>query len=405
MKKLAKFSVIFLVLLLLLSCIMVIQIANSTWHIQILNPEGGGNPSLALDPDGNPHISYCDIINGDLKYAIWTGSAWDIQTVDQYVVDSCLVLDSKGNPSIGYIASGNFLYANWTGSTWSTQTIDTLGVFYSSVLYSSVSLALDFDGNPHICYCYREQGYQNTNINFLKYAYWNGTGWSKQYLDDGLTPSLAVDSNGNPHISYSGNTGLEYASWNGTSWSIQTVGQNIGGSSLVLDASGNPHISYSNANGLMYAKRTNTSWNMQVVDPEVSNPTYDSASDIALDSNGNPHICYCAGDFLKLKYSSWNGSAWNIQTIDPDGGLVEDSLALDSNDNPQIIYSGHSGLKYASKTLWSPIETGIYAVLIGLVIAVVVLAVLLLLRKRQVRKAKNNSPSISAQFHIRLRSD
>lgn len=38
--------------------------------------------SLALDSNDCPHISYCDATSGDLKYARWTGSGWEIEVVD-----------------------------------------------------------------------------------------------------------------------------------------------------------------------------------------------------------------------------------------------------------------------------------------------------------------------------------
>ncbi len=38
--------------------------------------------SIAVDVNSHPRISYYDDTNGNLKYARWTGSLWDIDTVD-----------------------------------------------------------------------------------------------------------------------------------------------------------------------------------------------------------------------------------------------------------------------------------------------------------------------------------
>ncbi|MFB0500330.1 MAG: carboxypeptidase regulatory-like domain-containing protein, partial [Candidatus Hadarchaeaceae archaeon] len=102
------------------------------------------------------------LTNEDLKYARWTGTSWEIQTVDSEgdVGDfTSIALDSGDNPHISYFDRGDFdlEYARWTGTSWEIQTVDNEGVG------AFASIALDFSGNPHISY------YDVTNDD-LKYS-------------------------------------------------------------------------------------------------------------------------------------------------------------------------------------------------------------------------------------------
>jgi hypothetical protein len=237
-----------------------------------------------LDSSGNPHISYFDLSNGDLKYTAWTGSAWNTQTVDSggtvggygYVgYYTSLALDSSGNPHISYYDSinGDLKYAAWTGSAWNIQTVDSTGD-----VGSFTSLALDSSGNPHISYS------EQTNA-YLTYAAWTGSAWNIQTVSSTSTGhafgdycSLALDSSGNPHISYRNTAiygSLNYAAWTGSSWDIQTVDSSSGNvgefTSIAVDSNGNPHISYyDQTNGdLKYAV---------LVSSQTSTPTPTSTS-------------------------------------------------------------------------------------------------------------------------------
>jgi len=332
---------------------------NPAWSIETVDSEGsvGKYNSIAVDSEGNPHISYYDYTNNYLKYAKWTGSEWTIQTVDStgygYIGDyNSIAVDSADNPHISYLdwLNGDLKYAKWTGSEWTIQTVDSTGY-----VGEYTSIAVDSEDNPHISY------YDDTN-NYLKYAKWTGSTWTIQIVDSAgygnmnVYTSIAVDSADNPHISYYDVTHdyLKYAKWTGSEWTIQTVdsAENCLGaySSIAVDSAGNPHISYyDEANGnLKYAKWTGSEWTIQI----VGWGHMGECTSIALDSAGYPHISYFIGyPKYYLQYAKWTGSEWTIQAVDVDTGYwrISNSIAVDSTGNPHISYydDTNEDLKYA----------------------------------------------------------
>jgi hypothetical protein len=281
---------------------------GSSWSIQsidqtIYRSHGNGESSLALDSQGNPHVAYQDY-KGFLKYASWNGSNWNKQTVDPSIYTNgypSLVLDSNGYPHISYSylyvnpddsndISDCLKYAIWNGSVWNIQIVDQTNIGRYNCL------VLDSTGNSHISY----EGDKG-----LMYASWNGTDWDIQNIDQhGTDSSLVLDSCGNPHISYLDydlNHDLKYASWNGTGWRIQAVTQNAGSGSLILvdslalDSSGNPKIAYYDRGqgNIKFASWNGTNWNLQIISQTGEN-TFGGIGrlSLALDPEGNPHICY-----------------------------------------------------------------------------------------------------------------
>jgi hypothetical protein len=382
------------------------QTSNINWNIQTVDDKTGGGlestgkASLALDSSGNPHMSYSDHLDG-LKYASWSGSNWNIETVCSggSSTSSSLALDSQGNPHISFSQSINgfnsLCYASWNGSNWKIEVVNpNIGLHESCP-----SLALDSAGKPHISY----SDYLDESGSHMNYASWDGSKWNLQTLEQtgavGYS-SLFLDSLGKPHIGYNYNSfKLRYASLVGSDWQIQTVDDadyiKLSSSSLFLDFNGNPHLCYIKGVGigesgydLKYGSLNGSGWTIHEID-HFGNLWGDCS--LVLDLGGKPHISYNVGDndVGVLKYAVWDSSKWNIQTVEESKHALYSALALDSNNNPHICitntaYLGHGTwlgeLEYASIT--APSDTTAYqsnnSILIwstvGLAIIVVVAA-------------------------------
>ena len=244
-------------------------------------------------------------------------------------------------------------------SEWLNEAVDFVG----SCFNSGASLVLDSDGAPHI-------SYYDYGDSALMYAYRTASGWVTTVVDNseavGIHSSIALNSSGYPHISYrdATNNALKYAHWDGANWIVETVG-GIGESgwytSLALDSGDRPHISYlGSGQKPKYAHWTGSNWEISVVDPTWTS----RGTSLALDSLERAHISYGEDERGDLRYASYNGSQWIIETVEVgipgDNSLVGaySSLAIDDADNPHISYARYgetiggdwpNDLKYAWK--------------------------------------------------------
>src|SRR5438445_7885903 len=156
-----------------------------------------------------------------------------------------------------------------------------------------------------------------------------------------------------------------------SSWVLETVDTDYAGrpNSLALDSLNRPHIAYFGTTAgtsplkIRYATRDgNGTWRAQTV--EWSNLATDGVS-IAVDSQDRPWISYPKVDanntHWDLRLAHWNGTAWEIQTVEPPGVEAGEwpSLVLDRQDRPRIAYysnvTGGFALAYAAwnGTAWT----------------------------------------------------
>ena len=130
--------------------------------------------------------------------------------------------------------------------------------------------------------------------------------------------------------------------------------------SLALDAAGNPHMAYNAINtGSVYdpyerspilrlASWNGLAWNKQTIDSD--NTSKIRLSSLEFDSVNRAHVVYVSQvvypDGGLIKYACMTGSNWSIQTVDTG---ARPAIAIDSSDNPHIVYAGENGLlKYAN---------------------------------------------------------
>lgn len=136
---------------------------GTTWVSELVDslPAGstGLTPSIAVDNNGVPHVSYFDQANIDLKYAVKSGANWVKETVDATGNTgnfSEIMIQPNGQPAIAFLeyssmgVPNRIRYARRTGAgSWQIETVDDVGVS-SGQAYLGATLTPE--GNPVITY-------------------------------------------------------------------------------------------------------------------------------------------------------------------------------------------------------------------------------------------------------------
>jgi hypothetical protein len=170
------------------------------WEVATVDGDNqsGKFNALAIDAQGHTHLAYANVngMTAGMRYAFWDGTSWKPEILEglpslrAYVgYSACIALDKDGDPHVSYShydAPFYVKYAVRKGGHWQIQVVDKLsGVGYPD----RNSIFLDDAGQPYITYFDARQG-------TLKLAHRVGQKWVAETVDSngvGFTSSVQID--------------------------------------------------------------------------------------------------------------------------------------------------------------------------------------------------------------------
>ena len=327
----------------LVTLAMSVLVVATTWMPETV--DAGTGPSLAYDPlTGQPTIAYSDGVRDDVKFARWTGAAWQHEIVDggrDVSTGIDLAYDASERPGISY-GWGALKLAEWNGSRWVVQTIEK-----AKALNDDTSLVYHL-GEPWIAY--RVSGGKGGSS--VKLAHRIGSVWTTAVIDTagaGKFNALAFDSLGRPAVAYAADpdgdntlSSLRLARFIDNQWQIQELETGTGAGvhvDLAFDPTTlSPALVHrlSVANGtIRYLYQESGAWIPETVGLGVS-PTL--TFDPLL---GVPVISYASSyTAAHLRLARRDSSVWTSEVVIEDAGNVgTSSLQFGPNASaPTISY-------------------------------------------------------------------
>lgn len=244
---------------------MLASFENGEWTSEKLLDQGhdGWDTRITVDSEGGVHISAIDPVdfggNGVEYYSKDASGKWVVEDVGSgpqtYKYATSIAIDPQGNPHITFFDQDDMTLAlaSKDSSGWSISVVDSET---DAGLFSS--LVIDSDGRYHVSYLLR----QSQTSGIIRYATKGAddTEWeisdvgSLDKLSFGFVgarniTSLALDSEGNPWIAYSDEKKIMLAVWDGSAWQTQTAvdaGDKTLGQLVVLkvDSKDQPNLTY-----------------------------------------------------------------------------------------------------------------------------------------------------------------
>jgi len=301
--------------------------AGETWFYAVSTVDGDGVESL----------------NSPVAEIVIPG--WEILRLEEtgQVGEHCeAVMTSTDVMWISYYNDSNnaVMVGSFDDGVWQTQQIDT----GNGLTGEYTSIALDASENPHVSYYYQSDT--------LRVADFDGTDWNiadADPVEGGCFTDIAFNGQDNPGVSHHDwGDSLRYAWFDGTDWHAEEIlGDGAGhGTALIYDLSDHPVIAFYHESKLQVAWHTGSEWWISVVDE--SSAIIGVEPEMILGNSMQPVISYSDNTNEDLKLARFNGSDWEIETIDGDSRSgMDSSMTHDIYGNLYISYRCISPLKLA----------------------------------------------------------
>lgn len=347
---------------------------NGICAVETVDPSDyvGMYASLALDSQGNPHIAYYDVGQTEfcndekVKYAAWDGSQWTIQVVDEGCTGlyPSIALDNQDVPHISYFdeVSDNLKLADQEGNLWHAYTPYWLPSFGFSGYPSS--LLADAAGNLHLAFIANDGG--GIQIWYTKKI---SDSWEPLVAIDpqagAETFAMTLDSTGKPHLGYNvryydaGSTSyvnkLRYTRFDGSSWlaavEIDQM-EYLGWTSILVGTDGYPRIAYKANGAAAVVTKTATGWQASEAVPNTDDTERMYLGQAGIDVFG---LAYYTGGALKTVHKSPPLYFWSAPVTIASTGYWGKTIAMVASPTGDlhVVYSDYWGkqLRYAHRSV------------------------------------------------------
>ncbi|MDP8224077.1 MAG: hypothetical protein P9L99_12015 [Candidatus Lernaella stagnicola] len=369
------------------SQIVVFRIDPDKTVSELVVPERGWFPHLALDGSDQPHVMFFSPDATRIIVASWQGEAWQIRETASgagYPPPAAFTVDAQGYPHIarsGIHSDDGLTVLRFDGEQWQSEEIDDVAGDVAHVAMRindegrEQVLALA-EGEPlgeystYRLYSLTHNGVNwvssSTDLGIFDYGFEAALAWTPDgaahfvggdYIADHVTDrggewnsaklegidsrgvSLAVDESGD--LLFGGRDArtdcLVYGRYDGT-WDLWSVSPEIGDVQHTAIAPGAPTIVYVTLSDLRFARKTDASWENAVIDAAVFVDGFGEA--------GNPNVVLSEDGTTHVVCSQQGGGGFDLAYTTDTSGWVPELLAGSEWDHMPMLAVGSDGTAY-----------------------------------------------------------